>query len=274
MYYHVIAETTEKTKGEYELFYEFDCTDLEEIKELVVHPYQKEGKIYIDGSHIEFKKIRSLKIKSSEKTLDELCSIAQSKLSPNIFYFYTKADILKSDSYVEDITKKILLSSGSILKANDHEPHSLVEEKNKVFIVHGRDNHAKTDIARFIERLGFDAIILHEQASSGKTIIEKIEEYTNVSFAIVLYTPCDTGGLAGEMENKPRARQNVVFEHGYLIGKIGRNKVCALVKGDIETPNDINGIVYIPLDSNGAWRMHVAREMREAGCVLDMNKVI
>jgi predicted nucleotide-binding protein len=144
----------------------------------------------------------------------------------------------------------------------------------KVFIVHGRDNLAKAETARFIEKLGFSAIILHEQASSGKTIIEKIEEHTNVGFAVVLYTPCDIGGLADEEKKRSRARQNVVFEHGYLIGKLGRKNVCALVKGDIETPNDISGVVYVTFDNNGAWQTSVAQELRSAGYPVDMNKLL
>ena len=121
-------------------------------------------------------------------------------------------------------------------------------DKSKVFIVHGHDEAAQQAVARFVEKIGLEAIILHEQASSGKTIIEKLEEYTNVGFGIVLYTPCDLGRSQEEKDPlKPRARQNVVFEHGYLMGKIGRENVCALVKGDIEKPTDIAGVVYIPM---------------------------
>jgi hypothetical protein len=145
--------------------------------------------------------------------------------------------------------------------------------KSKVFIVHGRDELAKTQVARFIENQGLSAIILHEQTSFGKTIIEKIEAYSDVDFAIVLYTPCDVGGIAGEKDSKPRARQNVVFEHGYLIGKLGRQNVCALVKGDIEIPNDISGLVYVPLDDFGAWRLTLAKEMRSLGYAIDINNI-
>lgn len=144
---------------------------------------------------------------------------------------------------------------------------------NKIFIVHGRDDHAKTEVARFVEKLGFQAIILHEQASGGNTIIEKIEEHTDVGFSIVLYTPCDRGGIEGGTQ-KSRARQNVVFEHGYLMGKLGRNRVCALVKDEVETPNDISGIVYTPLDQSGAWHIAVAKELHNAGYSVDMNKII
>lgn len=158
-------------------------------------------------------------------------------------------------------------ASGKVMEATQLD-------KSKVFIVHGRDEQSKLSVARFIEKLGLTAIILHEQASGGRTIIEKIEENTNVGFAIVLYTPCDVGGLANEQSQKYRARQNVVFEHGYLVAKLGRSNVCALVKGQVEVPSDISGIVYVPLDEASAWHISVAKELRSAGYNIDMNKVI
>ena len=144
--------------------------------------------------------------------------------------------------------------------------------KRKVFIVHGRDNEAKQEVSRFIEKLGLEAIILHEQASSGMTIIEKIEKYSNdADFAVVLYTACDHGRGAHESNIQPknRARQNVVFEHGYLMAKLGRENVCSLVKGDIETPNDISGVVYVTLYPHGAWKTEVAKELLACGYVIN-----
>lgn len=147
---------------------------------------------------------------------------------------------------------------------------------NKVFIVHGHDDMAKIETARTLEKAGFEAIILHEQADGGLTIIEKIEKYTDVDFAVVLYTECDVGRAkeAKIEEEKYRARQNVVFEHGYLIGKLGRNKVCALVKGDVETPGDISGVVYTAIDSAGAWKFQLFKNMKEAGLDVDYNKAL
>lgn len=162
----------------------------------------------------------------------------------------------------------------SIARMGNHQstspvtPNSVARNKRKVFIVHGRDNDAKQEVSRFIERLGLEAIILHEQASSGMTIIEKIEHYSNdADFALVLYTPCDLGRGNHESKIPPknRARQNVVFEHGYFMAKLGRENVCALVKGDIETPNDISGVVYVNLDSSGAWKSEVVKELQACG---------
>mgnify|MGYP003640007338 FL=1 len=147
-------------------------------------------------------------------------------------------------------------------------PKVVARNKRKVFIVHGRDNEAKQEVSRFIEKLGLEAIILHEQASAGMTIIEKIEHYSNdADFALVLYTACDHGRGAHESNISPRnrARQNVVFEHGYLMAKLGRENVCSLVKGDIETPNDISGVVYVALDPLGAWKTEIAKELKACG---------
>lgn len=140
-----------------------------------------------------------------------------------------------------------------------------VFNNSQVFIVHGHDEIAKLDVANFISGLGLEPIILHMQASSGMTIIEKIEHYSNVGFGIVLYTPCDVGAKVGELSGKYRARQNVVFEHGYLIGKLGRPRVTAIVKGDVETPNDISGVVYVGMDTAGNWQNQLKVEMRSAG---------
>lgn len=155
---------------------------------------------------------------------------------------------------------------------NTPKTQTVARNKRKVFIVHGRDNGAKQEVGRFIEKLGLDAIILHEQASAGMTIIEKIERYSNdADFALVLYTACDRGRGVHESKIPPknRARQNVVFEHGYLMAKLGRENVCSLVKGDIETPNDISGVVYVTLDNNGGWKNEVTKELEACGYTIN-----
>lgn len=147
--------------------------------------------------------------------------------------------------------------------------------KNKVFIVHGHDKEAKIETARTLEHAGFETIILHEQPDKGETIIEKIEKYTDVAYAVILYTPCDVGRAkeGGEDISKFRARQNVVFEHGYLMSKLGRNHVAALVKGDIETPGDLGGIVYIPMDTSGFWKFRLGQNMKAIGLDFDLNSI-
>jgi predicted nucleotide-binding protein len=116
------------------------------------------------------------------------------------------------------------------------------KRRNKVFIVHGRDKTPALELARFVEkRYPLDAILLEEHPHRGRTLIEKLEHYSDVTYAFIVLTPDDVGALRGEPLEE-RGRQNVIFEWGQFIGKIGRKNVCVLVKGDLEIPSDLKGI--------------------------------
>lgn len=145
-----------------------------------------------------------------------------------------------------------------------------VTRNRKIFIVHGHDE-AREMVARFVVRLGFEPIILHEQASQGRTIIEKVELHGDVQFAIVILTPDDEGRAKGGVL-QPRARQNVVLELGYFLGRLGRHNVCALKRGDLEIPTDFAGVVYQPLE--GDWRRMLGQELQAAGFEIDWNAVM
>lgn len=152
---------------------------------------------------------------------------------------------------------------------------SRAEGSKRIFIVHGRDEAAKEMVARYISGLGLEPVILHEKANAGRTIIEKFETHAAVDYAIVLFTPDDVGYLAGSpQEARPRPRQNVVLELGFFHAALGRNHVCVLHRGDVEFPSDYDGIVYVPLDEAGAWRLLVARELRNSGIDVDLNRAL
>lgn len=249
-----------------------DKENLDEISDVVIKPYLQGINFIVDGFILNKSKITRLKIVESPKSIKDLRDYKQSRLSPGIIYSYSYGEIIDDDDLVKDITNEVISNMGN-QRANPALNKSF--NMQKVFIVHGRDDHIKTDVARFLEQMEISPIILHEQASQGKTIIEKIEEHSNVGYGIVLYTPCDKGGLADceDSELKPRARQNVVFEHGYLIGKLGRDRVCALMKDEVEYPNDISGILYIKYQNNDAWKFELARELKNAGYSIDLNKL-
>ena len=140
---------------------------------------------------------------------------------------------------------------------------------NKIFVVHGHDQGPKEAVARFLEALGLMPIILHEQPNKGRTIIQKFQdEAADVGFAIVLVTPDDV-----MKDGKLRARQNVVLELGFFLGRLGPSHVAALVKDQVEKPSDFDGVVYISFD-NGGWRESLARELQAAGYEIDWNKVM
>lgn len=143
----------------------------------------------------------------------------------------------------------------------------------KVFVVHGHDDGAKDSVARFLEKLKLCPIILHEQPNEGMTVIEKFEHHSNVGFAVVLLTPDDIGFARNKpKEKKSRARQNVIFELGYFIGTVGRDKVCALYKEGVEIPTDYQGVLFVPMDSGENWRLMLAKEIKRAGLDIDINR--
>ena len=137
------------------------------------------------------------------------------------------------------------------------------QQSRDIFIVHGQDEAAKYEVARFIEQLALHPIILHEKPDKGRTIIEKFEDHSDVGFAVVLLTPDDIGYPEGlHTDAKPRPRQNVMLELGFFLGKLGRNRVCALQKGEIEIPTDYAGVLYKTMDAMGAWKFALAKEIR------------
>lgn len=152
---------------------------------------------------------------------------------------------------------------------------SVAEFTDDIFIIHGRDNGVKDMVARFITTIGLNPIILHELPNQGRTIIEKFERHADVGFAIALLTPDDLGTLYGNKNNlQPRARQNVIFEFGYFMGRLGRNRVCALTKSNIEILSNYAGVLYIPLDVSGAWKINLVRELKAVGYNIDANLVL
>ena len=146
---------------------------------------------------------------------------------------------------------------------------------NKIFVVHGQDNEMKTDVTQTLQKLDLEPIILHEKPDNGQTLIEKISEYTHVSFAVVLLSPDD---LAYPTEKTPdeakyRAKQNVIFELGYFLGRLGKQNVVAIYrkKEDFEIPNDYTGVLWIEYKSG--WYFELIRELKVCNFDVDANKL-
>lgn len=144
----------------------------------------------------------------------------------------------------------------------------------KVFVVHGHDEAALQGVARFLENIGLEAIILREQPDQGRTIIEKFEHCADdVGFAVVLLTPDDVARAVSDGHQFNRARQNVIFELGYFSGKLGRGRACLLRTGDVEIPSDLYGVIYTDLDAAGGWKLKLVSEMKAAKLEFDPSKV-
>lgn len=190
-------------------------------------------------------------------------------------------------------SKQLRLSNGAIINCfrtgthnvqgkNQQQVKDILDGKvtnvgRKVFVVYGHDEIARTQLEAMLRRWDLDPVILDQQASSGQTIIEKLEEYgADVGYAIVLATPDDEGKAVNEESYKFRVRQNVVLELGMFLAKLGRNKVAILLKEDknFEKPSDIQGLIYIPFQNKvDEVAINLIRELSRQGINIDSGRI-
>ena len=282
MFYHVLVENNEKDKdGKNIQYHQLDIDDREKVLEKFAVRYLKGQPLRVDGYLIDnacrFVVTQSeLNTKAIRKFKQDVLDRKQESLHIYSFFRYSREIVSRDEQYTKDITDEILEEAQNSLNTavSELKKEIPIYSNHKVFIVHGRDVLLRTQVESVLRALGLEPIILQEQANNGKTIIEKIEECTDVGFGIVLYTPCDEGRLKSE-EGKlnPRARQNVVLEHGYLMAKLGRERVCCLVSDDVEFPSDIQGVGYIPANDIDQWKYKIAKELKGAGFDIDINKL-
>ncbi len=152
-------------------------------------------------------------------------------------------------------------------------PHFPDADGRKIFVVHGHDHGNKETVARFLETLDLEPIILHEQADKGKTVVEKFEIHAaGVQCAVVILTADDIASSKQNPEQKElRARQKVILELGFFVGRLGRERTFALVEKGVTLPSDIHGLIYIPMDG-ADWRMRLVKELKAAGLQVDANR--
>lgn len=174
-----------------------------------------------------------------------------------------QATILELKAYLEEE----MTSSAEINSQGDLP----IKFANKIFIVHGHDGAIKEAVARLLEKQDIEPIILNEQANQGQTIIEKFERHSDVGAAVALFTNDDIGFAKDSDCQMPRARQNVVFEAGYFMGKLGRDRVVIIAEKGIEIPSDLQGVVYT--DRNN-WQFDVCKELIAMGYKIDLNKLV
>jgi len=177
------------------------------------------------------------------ETVDHSSSFETTQTTASTEIFSNKKGMNVTRQYVSGPPKQKVAEVAKVSK--------LPSVSENVFIVHGRSVSYAQELARILETSGLKPIILQEQPSGSRTIIEKLELYSDVGFVFVLLTPDDLGALAIDRGNlRYRARQNVILEFGYFMGLLGRDRVCCLYKGDIELPSDMLGVVYVQFNQS------------------------
>lgn len=231
---------------------------LTKVKQLVKQQFGKDSDEYNAIKKRRFDiPILIISTNTNDPTIDEEIEACKNGIEKTI------AELEGYKEFFEEYSSPELVEN---LKENQRVP------MNKVFIVHGHNGELKESVARLIERQNIEAIILSEQANSGNTIIEKFEKNSDVQAAICLFTEDDIAKVNDERaEYKKRARQNVVFEAGYFMGKLSRKRVILVANKDVEMPSDLQGVIYT---STNNWNVDVLKELMEMGFDIDMNKLL
>ena len=210
---------------------------------------------------------------------DEFSSAATGRIFRSVYqdesqtFEYRQEAIRRGIHELTSIEERMefLEEPGIMVKARPTTPAG-----RQVFVVHGHDRELRERVARLLERLELEPIILDEQSDGGRTILEKFEDHAlDVGYAVALLTADDVGAAAAdETPSKPnRARQNVILELGYFMGALGRSRVAALCNSEVERPSDIHGLLYIDSSREG-WDLRLAREMAAAGLPVDLNRLL
>lgn len=221
-------------------------------------------RVFENNVNTYFRIYENEKRKRQFQTIIGRFAIDESVISDLIVLFNEMIDDIQVEikKQVIDTDKDLYMSGGEKIEKSN----------NKIFIVHGRNEGVRDTVELLLRRIGLEPIILAEQANRGMTIIEKIESNSDVAFSVVVYTGCDEGKLKEESDLHPRARQNVVFEHGYMVAKLGRDKVVALTESGVEQPGDLAGVVYISL-SEKDWKIRMLKELEAGGLQIDWSKI-
>lgn len=188
---------------------------------------------------------------------------------PDEFYEQQEKDRLQTKVKRLEATAKVLELQ---LPSLPTTPITAPVTGRGVFLVHGRDRR-RHEVETVLRKLGLDVVVLADQPSAGMTIIEKLEAHADCAFAVVLLTGDDVGKLndPAHPDLRPRARQNVILELGYFIGKLGRKNVCTLYQAGVELPSDYVGVGFVLLDEHEGWKQKLAKELKAAGFKIDMN---
>lgn len=250
-------------------------TNIEKLQSIIEEAEQlKAANVASDNPQFQAWKIKASRflIKQYGEQSHEYEQFYDISFSLLIFTSYTQ----ESD-YIEvcrdGLEEAILILSDYLeeMKENDTEETEVVNyDFSKVFIVHGHDSQLKESVARLVDRQQhIEAIILSEQRNRGKTLIEKLEKHSDVGGAICLFSADDVGREKDEKRGKARARQNVVFEAGYFMGKLGRDHIIIIADKAVELPSDLNGILYTDKEN---WKHDVLAELEEMGYDIDFSK--
>jgi predicted nucleotide-binding protein len=280
MYYHVrVTLKPRSAKAGSSSAFEVDLSR-EDLLRVIAVPFMRKTTFYCGGTVIEPGSVEAINFNETSQPSSELLPFIRAERArsgiitfsdPTIQVTFKGKDItreLLDEAAAEAAKLEKTKAAGSSAESSGESFYRIgvdIVTPTRVFVVRGHDIPALDQTELLLRRWGLEPVIVRDKANKGMTVIEKIEANSDVGYAIVLLTPDDVGGVKGG-ESFPRARQNVIWEWGYLVAKLGRDKVACLCKDGVELPSDLHGIVRINIGNDVRDQAaDLAKELRATG---------
>jgi len=182
-----------------------------------------------------------------------------------------KAKLREINNAADNLLKKIkLLLSPPVKYVINPKVRS-----NQLFLVHGNRSEMNADVLQTLQKLEIESIILNENAEDKEKLIERVNDYPNATFAVVLLSPDDSVCPKGQSSEilKYQASQTAIFQVGFLLGKLGKNNVVAVYwpKQGFEIPDQYEGIRWV--EYKQGWYFKLINELKESNFDVDANKL-
>jgi predicted nucleotide-binding protein len=181
----------------------------------------------------------------------------------------------KLASLVESLEGKLKDLEGEPAVEKQPGTSEATSDNRRVFVVHGHDDGAKEAVTRFLAKLDMKPEVLHERPDEGTTVLDKLGVRAPNDFAVFMLTADDIRQSSPQQnEEKDVMPRNAMFDLGFFLGSLGRERVVVLRKGNGVSPFDYYGVRNISLDDGALWELLLARDMKRAGLAIDMNKAV
>jgi predicted nucleotide-binding protein len=150
--------------------------------------------------------------------------------------------------------------------------------RRRIFVVCGTDDTMKQAVTEALVKLWLVPVVMCEEPSQGRKIVERFADYADVGFAVVLLSPDDSMYDKDESptKRKLRPRQDVVFELGFLLGKLGKGNVLVFHRecANFEGPTGFEGIKSVAFDDRDSWKIALIRELNNCGYIVDADRIL